>query len=460
MKRSSLLFLIVTLFVVECCTPLPKALVPGKSIIQSVSVDATSNALRANVTVSFQENCTWSVTYWETKLGQASAKTTKTVESTSNVVTLLHLTPVTEYQYQINVTGSGSTAVASFETDCVPEDLPVYPIFRTQTDVWRDGYFFQCEDTAPGYLTLCDFGPKIHWYDTYGKGVINFDYNPQTGLIALLLGKKTIDGCPVEYLCEEIRVVDMGGNIVFSTPTTGALEGAHHAIAFTPQGNLVFPCASISTSKVWTDGLKSIDITGKELFSWQQSAGDYTKVTCASADANGDYYASLGSLNQVCKIDGKTGAVVYTYGAEGDVTMDGEKPRGNVAAPYDVFYAEYGIHSLIVYEPDSFSFYANGTPAQMMSRAVFVNVNPNTKIGTYTLVAQQPVPQYSPDLGSVMMVDDQTLLFCGTYPNPIPAYGSLHNLQFLSAEGAMVRNFTRSGISARAQYITDNQIAW
>lgn len=422
---------------------------PGTSFsdkyVESVDVD-TQNALRACVDVSFKSECRWSVSYWEKKLGPSSAKTTPVMSSSTTRVCLLDLSPVTKYEYKVNIENSTATETCEFETESFPEDFPVYPVVRTQLDVWKDGYVFQCEDEAPGYLTLCDFSAKVHWYDSYGKGIVNFDYDPKTGLIALLLGKKDAES-PLSRLCEEIRVVDLAGKTVFSSPATGIFDGAHHWISFTEDGNLMFMCVEKENGG-WADGFKVVDLKGNEIFKWSEFSSDYMRATSVGDDGQGNFYVTLAATTQVCKVDGKSGDVVYRYGAGGDIAM-----------PEDLFFHS-GAHSIIVYGPDKFSFYANGDPAKMDARGVFVTVDPSSRTGQYDLIAVQPAPQYSPDLGSVMVVDDETLLFCGTYPNPIPAFGMSRNLQFLSTSGAMVRNMTRSGISARAQYITDDQIVF
>ena len=433
------------------------------SFVESVLVSTLDNALRAEITMDFRQECSYSIRYWEKSKGGEGAHMTAEhkVSKGQSALTLKFLYPETEYQFQVIVNGKAASKVVDFATGALPYDIPEYSVEVNDGETWLDGYLMQWEANATGYVTFCDFDGRIVWYQSYGKPIRTAWYDEERQQIALLMGfKEGEDNEDFYRLAEDILISDLDGNrVFFRKANDGFVPYAHHEFKITKDGKLLilsnmireFDLTSLGadtpTTSVWGDGFYVCDYDGNILKTWDCFVGidpltadyinpvktslDYVHANSIDIDSDGNYYMTFNRISELWKIDGKTGDVIYRAGVNGDVVLeDGEYPRG-------------GLHAAVALAPDRILCYDNGRD-KGYSRALIYSIDPVSKTARYELVIDLPFEYSSSNRSNALIINEDIMFFCSTVSA---------KAVFTDMKGKILRVINRAGISYRAYWI-------
>lgn len=468
MKKLLLLILAFAISLSSCKKP--DSGKDDEPYLKSVELDAESNALRVGVSVTTSKDCHYSIICWEQAQGKEKACTTKIYSSATGLHgAVKYLKPNTAYSLLVKVQEDGSESeVIDFTTTALPEDLPVYELIKSTEGDKLDGYIFQCENSLPGYVTLCDYDGNVVWYDTYGKGIRTIFYDPATGYLLMTIGLLPRDPS-IDRLCEDLVIADLDGNIILSKPSDSKfVEYVHHEFCITEDQKLIILANDVkqyNDRDCWGESFYVSDMQGNIEFSWNQwkefnpdkdswysydpSVNDYIHANSVTRDSNGDYYISMNWITEVWKISGKTGEVLYRFGEHGNVALTGQPIAGNTVWNPEK-HLEGGIHSVTVIEPDYLLFYNNGRQTNAkISRGVFVRIDPVSKKGYFERIIDLPKPQFSANRSNVQILPGNRLLFCNT---------AAKRLCVTDMEGNILRTISREDISYRAYWFPTDQL--
>lgn len=416
--------------------------------ISGFTVVATDNALRFSVEIEKKKECTPVV---ETR---RKDKDEAWVRMPGEMALLLY--PETTYECRLRV-GETVGNTVDFTTGSLPEEVPVYDLVMNEGGP-ESGYVLQWKESAPGYMTFCDALGNVVWYDSFEGGIRCADYNPRTGLICALTGSTLIDGCLRPRPATNITVLDLEGRRHASIETQEIQSKyPHHELKWGSDDTMILvdhTCHILDLSSigrgaeepVWGDNVTVIDMHGKVEWDWDVldhldviEAKDYLPMNqlfdvihmnSASVDSEGNYYASLHSIKEIWKIDGKTGDVLYRLGPHGDITVEGGIPSG-------------AYHSIVVLAPDKFLVNNNSDSMDKPTHGLCYEVNPKAKTARVTTKVPLAVEYTSTTGGYFQILSDGTVMFDS---------GQGKCCAFTDGNGRLLRVFTRKDISYRAFY--------
>lgn len=439
--------IVITLALAILCLSCKKEKDSFNDYVSSVKVVPTENALRFKVETVKTKECSPKV--------QVRIKGTDKWQTMPGEMAVL-LYPETEYECRV-VIGELAGEPVVFSTGALPEEVPVYDLILDKGGP-ADGYVLQWKESDPGYITFCDPLGKVVWYDTFEGGVRCADYNPKTGLICALTGSVLIDGCLRPRPATNITVLDLFGKRHSSIETAEVkTKYPHHELRWISDDNMILvdhTCHTIDLSsidlsaeeKVWGDNVTVIDMQGNVIWDWDVlehmnviEAKDYLPMNqlydvihmnSADIDSEGNYYASLHSIQEIWKIDGITGEVLYKLGPHGDITVEGGIPSG-------------GYHSIVVLSPDRFLVNNNSANMSSPTHGICYEVDAKAKTARITTKVPLAVEYTSTTGGYFQILSDEMVMFDS---------GQGKCCAFTDMSGELLRVFTRKDISYRAFY--------
>ncbi len=416
------------------------------------------NVLRIPISVSFSEDCSFNVTYWE-QGHKEKAVTTPDIQTSGaqGEVTLKFLKGATDYYFQVHVIGGPSSKEYSFTTQEVPIDVPAYTLSTDNLGGRLDGYVLQWEASVPGYITFCDMQGNVVWYEKFPDAIRTATYDPASQSILLMTG--FMDEANFYRLCAHIIRIDLNGNILLNwTPSDRTVRYPHHDFKVMPDGNLIFVNNSVrefnllsiggtATHKVWGDGFTIVSAAGSVLRKWDcfealdpiaaneyintvQVANDFLHANSVNWDSNGDLYMTFNRLSELWKIDRSTGKVIYRVGAHGNVRLAAEDMAS-------------GLHCAEPLSPDRILCFDNGKTSGH-SRAIIYQVDPADMTAVATLSIRLPQELSSSDRSNAQLLEDKQLLFFGSTQGRASIVCDLN--------GNILWTLKRTGISYRSYY--------
>jgi arylsulfate sulfotransferase len=171
---------------------------------------------------------------------------------------------------------------------------------------------------------------------------------------------------------------------------------------------------------VWGDGYTIYDTNGNKVSSWDVFGEldprndpnilgigineanypvvyDWVHANTINFDSDGNLLMCFKQLNQVWKIDSKTGRVIFRLGQNGNVAMDST-------------FTTQGVHSVNRDLNGNYLFFDNGL-FRRQSRALSFTVDTISKTSTLTREIVLPKKYFSRSQGSVYMIDKDHYLF-------------------------------------------------
>ena len=249
------------------------------------------------------------------------------------VVALLGLEPSRTYGAQLvsfNACGATGSEVLTFATGALPADLPAYS---------AEGL-----DPLPGYIVFAagsyglviDNVGRVVWYHRFQNGPgLNFQAQPDGRYAARLPSPAGATGTWVE--------IDPGGRVVRTLGCANGLQPRMHDMIAQPDGSYWLLCDETRTidlsaqgksaaARVLGTGLQHRAANGDVLFAWSPfdhldielglldpadrdaAIINWTHGNALDLDADGNLLVSFRNLNEVTKIDVRTGSVRWRLG--------------------------------------------------------------------------------------------------------------------------------------------------
>jgi hypothetical protein len=259
----------------------------------------------------------------------------------STVVTVLGLAANTSYIFRVLAFGAGQTLSSdplSLTTDSLPRDLPRYTASGT--------------DPSPGYVVFAagqyglviDNSGRVVWYRRFPGGPgLNFEAEPTGHYFA----RPTTPDSKNRHPWVEI---DPFGNVVRLLGCARDLDPRFHDLIAESNGAYWIMCDEVRTMNLSAVGgvvnaqvmgtvIQHVSAVGDVLFEWSpfdhfdimdldpaSRAGptvNWTHGNSLDLDADGNLVVSFRSLNELTKIDTRTGAIIWRMGgARNQFTFD------------------------------------------------------------------------------------------------------------------------------------------
>ena len=305
---------------------------PSSPAIHAASVAANAgNVLSALVSVRLQRADSVVMRY-----GVSPALDSLTpavvVRGDSAIVPVLGLFPKTPYFLRVVAYGGGqvtSGELLSFTTDSLPSDLPRYVASGV--------------DPTPGYVVFAagqyglviDNTGRVVWYLRFAGGPgLNFKAEPTGHYYA----RPSASGPNVRSRWVEI---DPLGHVVRNIGCAGDLEPRFHDLIAIPDDGYWLLCDDARTvnlsgmggkadAKVTATDVQHVSASGDLLFTWSPfehfdiadldpasrsgSSVNWTHGNSLDLDGNGNVVVSFRNLNEITKIDTRTGSVLWRLG--------------------------------------------------------------------------------------------------------------------------------------------------
>src|SRR5438128_1913179 len=306
---------------------------PTPAILASAVADNPSNVLSAVVTGRVRGADSVAVRYGVAGSALDSATPAVTLAVDSVLVPVLGLLPDTRYLLRFVAYAGDQTILGDtvgFATGTLPADLPRYV---------ADG-----ADPSPGYVVFAtglyglviDNGGRVVWYhrfSPYGPG-LNFEAQPTGRYVAR-------PSVPDPTVLPHWVEIDPLGTVTRTFGCAGGLSPRFHDLIAEPDGSYWIMCdetrtmdlsalGGVAQAQVTGTVIQHVSTDGALLFQWSpfdhfaitdldsaSRAGvavNWTHGNALDFDTDGNLLVSFRSLNEITKIDTKSGAVLWRMG--------------------------------------------------------------------------------------------------------------------------------------------------
>lgn len=320
----------------------------GQITIENVQIEQVEgNVLRYNV--SFTTNQT-STAYLEYGVGLYTNLSTNTME---HELVLIGLEQLTTYELKIHAfNGSGAVVSGpySINTRGIPSD-----IVEAADSIYNDS------SVTSGYILTDARGPdiatQVRIFNRSGK-LVWYDYTKEIG--SPCIGNNYSNrntSLQIYGDCQTMIEIDLFGDTIQKVDISNIPGNfqIHHDMYINDVGNLVLLVAegqAVDKSSaggradaiVVGDGYLEIAPNGEIISQWSifdhldplnsrdagafwdqifgEPAEDWTHANSIAQDVDGHYLMSLNALDQAIKIHRETGEILWTFGKNGDFTID------------------------------------------------------------------------------------------------------------------------------------------
>ncbi|MCF0176114.1 MAG: aryl-sulfate sulfotransferase [Bacteroidales bacterium] len=428
------------------------------------TVEEHENSLRVPISLSFSKPCTYHIDYWKEgeQSGRQSTEETASAGKTERV-TVMFLYPETNYEYQVVVKDTKGqylySEVSKFTTGSLPVGFPEYTVSGSYPTRNIPGYILQWQATKPGYISFCDTEGKVVWYEVLEMAVRQATYDEATKTVSMLLGFKTSQNDPdFQRWGAKIVLMDLEGNRTIDlTAASDNIDFPHHEIKRMPDGNIAilhgvtkqFDLTSIggeANTTIYGDGITIVTPQMEKIWSWDcfceldplrdeyldavKRKNDLIHANSISWDEKGNLYMTVNFLNELWKIDRKSGKVLYRVGDYGNVTL----PENGHAS---------GLHAGEPQAEDLVLCLDNGSDIGT-SRAVMYKIDSEACEASVELSVAIPSELSSRDRSNCHFTKDKSMLFFGSTMGRASIFTDL--------DGNVLKVLKRTGISYRSYY--------
>lgn len=459
----NLLFLLISITIVSCTE---NDDVSAGDFIKSIQAAVQSeNALRVDITIQLKKEASCRLNYWK-EGDKLSKKQTSVLEAAiSPVITLVFLEPETTYYFQVEVFSDGGTVISNeykFTTEKLPLEVPTCSMISDNLKEDINGYVLLMQPENPGYVEVVNLEGIVVWYEKMNDNVIVATFDTNTNTFSCIIGNHPEKA----YTGKTLVVMDIYGNKLLKKNVEHMY--VHHDVRRLPDGRLVVvnyvpktydlsKYGGTTNETVWGDGYSILDMEGNILEQWNcfgelnpqddpnimkivavtevldnpiKYREDWLHANSINFDSEGNFYMSFNWRSELWKIETNTGKVLYRVGKDGNVNLATE----GIAS---------GMHSVFPVSPNKVLVYDNGL-TNHTSRALLYNIDEVSGNVSVDLSVPLDIAYTSPYMSSVRFVNDNILLFGGTFSKCIV---------FTTREGEVLRTLTTMFQSYRADYI-------
>ena len=352
------------------------------------------------------------VSYWITG-SDSIYYSSNSLNNLSHEISLLYLKPESEYSFLINYNSDEKklkSDTLSFFVDSLPDFLPDFTLLK-ENDYEFNGFIFLRTQMDPGIQLLLDDDANIVWYQKSDTSLSRpFDISSSDSYLSL-------------YNPSLIYEINFTGDTLLKIDTKN--EILHHELTNDNNNNIIaltyeyktFDLSNFGGGKedsIKGDGLVVYDSTGNLVWEWSvfdhedplsyeninSLKNDWTHGNGIGVTYDNNYVLSLRTLNQLWKIDSKSGRILWKLGLNGNIPIEESS----------IFYAQHAIHEIGV---DTFLLFDNGTRKErMISRALIFSMRDDQFKLLHSI--ELPKDLFSFKQGSVYRFDQDNFLFCSS----------------------------------------------
>ena len=332
MPRSTRELIVATLALCASCTREPTAIGPMPAIESASILHNEHNVLSGIVAVHARHADSVAVRYRVDGESADSLTAATATSGDSAIVPVLGLLPERRYQMRAVAYGSGGVAIGDpidFESGALPADLPRY---AASGDSPMPGYVVFA---AGMYGVVIDNSGRVVWYHRFPNGPwLNFMAQPNGRYVARLV---TPDPSDLESWIE----IDALGNTTRTFGCKNGLQPRFHDLISELTGDYWTLCdetrtmdlrsvGGVANARVTGQAIQHVSAAGELLFSWSpfdhflltdvDSATravvnvNWTHANSLDLDWDGNILVSFRNLNEITKIDRRTGEVLWRLG--------------------------------------------------------------------------------------------------------------------------------------------------
>jgi hypothetical protein len=335
MRRARVLVLVA----LAACANDPTDLAPPPPAVPAIT-DASvasnaNNTLSASVAVSARDVDSVAVLFRRADEPAVEGRTPAVpVADHEAIVPVLGLRPATDYVFTVVAFGSGAIVFGNelpFTTGVLPADLPSFVAGGTDP---LPGFVAVASGTGKYAVVIDDTG-RVVWYRYFPQGAgLNFMAQP-TGHYVLRPPTPAVGD--IEPWVE----LDVLGNVVRMLTCAGGLQPRPHDLILQPDGSFWIMCddtrimdltalGGVADARVMGTVVQHIGPTGGRLFQWNPfdhfeitdldlsdrigANVNWTHGNALDVDSDTTVVVSFRSLNEITRIDTRTGAVLWRLG--------------------------------------------------------------------------------------------------------------------------------------------------
>lgn len=307
--------------------------------------------------------------------------------------------------------------------------IPVwYPFKHPQSDsILSSGRFDGLVHThtrdIPGYLLLLNHEMEPVWYHEVPRSIKVAHWTKHNTFLTIL----SVDTTKFSS-GKEIAEFDIDGNMVFriTTGQKGLDKVVHHEVRYDNNGNIMTLTFEIrefdlthlggtEKDKILGEGILILNKQGEKVWEWSvfdqvdpttypnimNIRDDWLHANSLFQDQEGNYLVSFRNINQIWKIDGQTGKVVWKLGGE-----DGDFGLADSLK----FYGQHAAH---VNHRGELMILDNGRNDSIPKVKSFL-INEEKMTATAKINFAMPGEFYSASKGSAYLVEDKYVMYCAS----------------------------------------------
>jgi len=395
-----------------------------------VLVKLPSNRLRFQIKIKTSKTCDAVIQYW-IKGGGDTLFTNVSKAASQHEIFITTLRGRTHYQFKVIVENSGQKAqskIHSFDTQPIYQATPYFTLEHFDSSLkgeLKNKFFLTQILTEPGSVVIIDNNGEIVWYEPFQKGVKVSHWTKDRTVLSIV-GPEKIPSSGGDEIIE----LGLDGKMLTHLQIGKEMDKlVHHEVRKDNDGNIyaltfttkVVDLSSVEGSKqdtVHGDGIVIFNKAGKKIWEWSvldyldplkdplilKNKKDWVHGNSLFRLDDGNFLMSFRDLDQVWKIDYKSGKVLWKLGDKGDFKLD----------PKNIFSAQHYAHPT----PENNLMLLDNGERNKISRAMIFKLDSAKHLAEVLQNVALPAEYYTTAKGSAALIGKRNdkILFCLTDP--------------------------------------------
>ncbi|WP_184542066.1 aryl-sulfate sulfotransferase [Mucilaginibacter sp. FT3.2] len=392
-------------------------------------INLPDNRLRFKVRVTANKKCSMYLKYWIRNSNDTlySDLSTDSVTHTLNVMCTV---AKTNYTFVV-MAGNGADTTSSnphqFATQSIYQATPYFDLQSIDPSIEKEmkgKYFLTQILTQPGSMVIINYKGDIVWYQPFKKGVKVTNWTPHHTILSIVGAEKI----PSSGGDEIVETNLAGKEVLHWRVGKGEMDKlVHHELRYDNDNNIyaltfdkrvwdLTKVGGLAKDTVHADGIVVFNRLGHKLWEWSvldhldplkdplilKHKKDWVHANSLFKDKDGNFLISYRDLNQVWKVEYKTGKVLWKFGEGGDFPLQKN----------EYFASQHAVH---INAKGQLMMLDNGTKTGI-TRAITFDMNEAAKTAKSTLIVTLPHDYYTTAKGDAHLFDGDKILFCLTDP--------------------------------------------
>lgn len=392
-------------------------------------VHIPENRLRFKVNVKTNRTSNAYLKYWK-RNSKDTLYSTLSENTDTHTLWIVNTTGETHYTFQVvATTGTQTTQSKKYplDTRSIYQATPYFTLDyldSTFSGEMENKYFLTQILSEPGSAVIIDHKGEIVWYEPFKKGVKVSHWTPEKTVMCIVGAEKIPSSGG-----DEIIEMDLTGKVLTHLQVgKGDMDKlVHHEVRTDKDGNIYaltfdkkkFDLTSVGGIKEDTvkgDGIVLFSRAGKKLWEWSmldhldplsdpeimKHKKDWVHANSVFRENDGNFLISYRDLNQIWKVDFKTGKVLWKLGEKGDFPLTDEQ----------LFSAQHFAHTTATNE---LMMLDNGIKKEI-TRALAFQLDTQKKTAKTVLNIKLPKEYYTTAKGNAQFFNGDKVMFSLTDP--------------------------------------------